>query len=325
MAEPSGALATRRPGGTLAPPRVGRRRTFGWLATAPRGPHHRPGPSRAGRGGAFEMTYTDVLVHLDSGSRSPERLELAIALARRHGARLTGLFAESAVLGQSLVGRRAPDAMAKAAQAARAAFEARAGASGVPARWWQIEPGEFADVVGATIQCCRYVDVAVFGQQRGDDAPVPDGLVERVIAECGRPVVVVPSAGRYPDLGRRVVVAWTGSREAARALHDALPLLEQAREVTVLSLQLPHTEVGGGLPPLDVAEHLRTHGVKATYERTILGDLETVDVVLNRAADDGADLTVIGAYGLKGGGLLKRGDTTRAILETMTTPVLLSS
>jgi nucleotide-binding universal stress UspA family protein len=271
------------------------------------------------------MTFTDVLVHLDSGARAAERLELSLSLARRHRARLTGLFAESAHLGQSLVGRRAPDAMARAAAEARALFEARAGAAGVLARWWQVEPGEFSAVVGAVVQCCRYVDVAIFGQQRGDDAPVPDGLVERVIAECGRPVVVVPSAGRYPDVGHRVLVAWTGSREAARAVHDALPLLEQAGEVTVLSLQLPNADVGGGLPSLDVTEHLRTHGVPATYERAILGDLASVDVVLNRAADGGADLTIVGAYGLQAGARLKRGDTTRAILETMTTPVLLST
>jgi len=271
------------------------------------------------------MAIKDLLVHLDSGARAAERLELAIGLARRHGARLTGLFAESAVLGQSLVGRRSPEAMAQAAQAARETFEARAAAAGVPPRWWPIEPGEFAVVVGATVQCCRYVDVAVFGQQHGDDAPVPDGLVERVIAECGRPVVVVPSVGHYAAVARRVLVAWPGSRESARALHDALPLLEGAKEVLVLSLQLPQADVAGGLPPLDVADHLRAHGVNATYDRTILGDLASADVVLNRASDDGADLTVIGAYGLQAGGLRKRADTTRAILETMTTPVLLST
>jgi nucleotide-binding universal stress UspA family protein len=280
----------------------------------------------AGAGGAeADMAFKDVLVHLDSGGRAAERLALAAGLARRLGARLTGLFAERAVLGQSLVGRRAPEAMAQAAEAARGAFEARAAAAGVAHRFWTIEPGEFAEVVGATVQCCRYVDVAVFGQQHGDDAPVPEGLVERVIAESGRPVLVVPSVGRYAEVGRRVLVAWTGSRESARALHDALPLLEGAKEVTVLSLQLPRSDVAGGLPSLDVAEHLRAHGVKATYDRTILGDLASVDVVLNRAADEGADLTVIGAFGLRGGGLRKRADTTRAILETMTTPVLLSS
>jgi nucleotide-binding universal stress UspA family protein len=271
------------------------------------------------------MTFTDLLVHLDSGSRAAERLDLSIALARRHGARLTGLFAESGSLGQSLVGRRAPDSMANAAREARTRFEAKAAEAGVASRWWQVEPGEYADVVSAAVLCCRYVDLAVFGQQQGDDAPVPEGLVERVIADSGRPVLVVPSVGHYAEVGRRVLVAWTGSREAARTLHDALPILEQATEVKVLSLQLPTAAVPGGLPRVDVMEHLRAHGIEATYGRAILAEMGTVDVVLNSASDDGADLTVMGAYGLQGGPLSKRGGTTRAILETMTTPVLLAS
>jgi nucleotide-binding universal stress UspA family protein len=271
------------------------------------------------------MTLTDVLVHLDSGARAAARLDLSIALARRHGARLTGLFAESGSLGQSLVGRRAPESMAKAAGEARTRFEARAAAAGVASRWWQVEPGEYADVVSAVVLCCRYVDLAVFGQQQGDDAPVPEGLVERVIADSGRPVLVVPSVGNYADVGRRVLVAWTGSREAARTLHDALPFLERATEVKVLSLQLPTAGVPGGLPRVDVMEHLRAHGIEATYARAFLGDVETIDVVLNRASDEGADLTVMGAHGIQGGPFSKRTGTTRAILETMTTPVLLSS
>jgi nucleotide-binding universal stress UspA family protein len=271
------------------------------------------------------MAFRDVLVHLDSGPRAAERLGLAILLARRHRARITGLFAESAVLGQSLVGRRDPAGIAAAAREARTSFEARAAEAALSARFWEIEPGEYAQVVGSVVQCCRYVDLVVVGQQRGDPAPVPEGLVEQVIAECGRPVLVVPSAGRYPDAGKRVIVAWTGNREAARALHDALPLLAEAKEVRVVSFQLPHAAVPGGLPKLDVVDHLRAHGVEALYERTILsGELGMADAVLNRASDEGADLTVLGAHGLHGGVLLKRGETTRAILETMTTPVLLS-
>lgn len=269
------------------------------------------------------MGLKDVLVHLDSGPRTAERLALATALAGRHGARLTGLFAESGSLGPSVVGRRDPEQVARAARDAQAFFEARAAEAGIAWRWWQLEAGEYADVVTATVVCCRHVDLAVFGQERGEGAPVPPGLVEHVIADSGRPVLVVPSIGRYPDAGRRVLVAWTGSREAARALNDALPLLERAESVRVLSLQLPREGVPGGLPPLSVVEHLRVHGVEATYERSIVGDLAAVDQVLNRASDEGADLTVIGAYGLHGSPF-KRTETTRAILETMTTPVLLS-
>lgn len=275
------------------------------------------------------MDLKDLLVHLDSGPRAAERLGLAVALARRHGARLTGLFAERTALGASLVGRRNPDAVARAAEEVRVRFEAASGAAGVSNRWWPLalDGAEETEIIDAVVVCCRRVDLPIFGQEHGDPTRAPEGLVERVIAGSGRPVLVVPSIGSYPDAGRRVVVAWTGSREAARALHDAIPLLARAERVTVLSLrQASEGTAAPVLPPLDVAEHLRRHGVEAIHDHWLVGDLAAVDAVLNRASDEGADLTVIGAHGLLGQGLLA-GDrgTTRAILETMTTPVLLSA
>jgi nucleotide-binding universal stress UspA family protein len=270
------------------------------------------------------MAIKDLLVHLDSGSRAPERLDLAISLARRHRARVTGLFAESSVLGHSLVGRRAPESVEAAARETKALFDFRIAAARVPSRWWRVEVGEYADVVGATVVCCRYVDLAVFGQQQGDDSTVPEDVVERVIAESGRPVLVVPSFGRYPDAGRKVLVAWTGSRESARALHDALPLLAKAEEVTLLAVQLPAASARGGLPRVDVQEYLRAHEIDAKYERAVIHDLPAVDMVLNRASDLGADLTVMGAHGVQGGPLIKRETTARAVLKTMTTPMLLT-
>ncbi len=274
------------------------------------------------------MEPKDLLVHLDSGSRAGERLAVAAAIARRHGARLTGLFAESPLLGSSLLGRRDPAAVARSAEAARARLEATCAGAGVPCRFWSVGGAETVEVIDAVVVCCRRVDLAVFGQQVGDPAPVPEGLVERVIAGSGRPTLVVPSAGGYADAGRRVLVAWSGSREASRALHDALPLREKAESVLVLALQEP-TEGRdvGGIPPLDLVDHLRRHGVEAAYDRWLIGELSAVDAVLNRASDEGADLTVVGAYGLLGGPLEKlekRHATARGFLETMTTPVLLS-
>ena len=272
------------------------------------------------------MEPKDLLVHLDSGARVEERLRLAASLAHRHGARLTGLFAESPTLGSSLLGRRDPAAIAQAAAEAKARLDAAGGAAGVATRFWQLAGEESVDVVDAVVICCRRVDLAIFGQQQGDDAPVPEGLVERVIAGCGRPVLVVPSVGSYPETGKRVLVAWTGSREAARALHDALPLLERAETVVVLALQTPTEGADvSGLPPVDLVDHLATHGIRASYDRWLVGELSAVDAVLNRASDEGADLTVIGAYGIGAGPFAAdRHGTTRAILETMTTPVLLS-
>ncbi|HEX9050020.1 MAG TPA: universal stress protein [Anaeromyxobacter sp.] len=270
------------------------------------------------------MDLKDLAVHLDSGARAAERTRLALALARRHGARLTGLFAESPTLGASIVGRRSPDAVARAAEEARARFEAACGEAGVPSRFWRLDAErEVAGVIDAVVSLCRRVDLAVFGQQRGDPAPVPDGLVERVIAESGRPVIVIPSAGSYRDVGRRVLVAWSGSRESARALHDALPILERAERVSVLALLSPGEGAPGRDQPAALVEHLGTHGVAAAYDRWVVGDFPAVDVVLNRISDEAADLAVVGAWGL--GGVVDRQGTTRVILETMTAPVLLSS
>jgi nucleotide-binding universal stress UspA family protein len=273
------------------------------------------------------MALKNLLVHLDSTARAGERLRLAIALARRHGARLTGVFAEGTTLGGTLLGRRTPQAMERAADDARAAFEAATRDAGLVAGWKRVEPGESADVVGWLALCCRYFDLCVVGQHDPDhDESLPADLVEQLLAQSGRPVLVVPYAGHFPEAGRTVLVAWTGSREAARAVNDALPLLQTAERVVVLSAQRTSSREGPPLPSpsLDVLEHLRAHGVEATRETTFVEDVAPGDLVLNRAADAGADLVVMGAHGTSGFPLFRRSSAARDALETMTAPFLLS-
>jgi nucleotide-binding universal stress UspA family protein len=273
------------------------------------------------------MSLKHLLVHVDGSERTAERLGLALTLSKRFGARLTGLFAESGQLGPSIVARRNPEDVARVMAGTRASFEARAAAAGVEAEWWQIEEADYADIVGWTVRCTRYADLAIFGQHehQAEGERVPADLVDQVLRDGGRPVLVVPSLGRYPDLGKRVLVAWTGSREAARALNDALPFLERADEVLVLSIQRPSAGEGGGrLPPVHVLPHLRAHGIEARYERAFTEETSVADQVLNRAADFGADLTVMGAHEPGGLPVRPHADTTRDLLKTMTTPMLLS-
>ncbi len=271
------------------------------------------------------MSLKHLLVHVDAGPRSAERVALAVTMARRFGARLTGLFAESRQLGASVVARRSPQNLAKAAADARAMFEQRAGAAGLASDFWQVAAGDYDEIVGWTVVSCRYADLAIFGQHDPDEEErVPADVIERVIFESGRPVLVVPSVGTYADVGRRVLVAWTGSRESARALNDALPLMEAAQEVRVISFQEASTGSGAARPPVNVVEHLRAHGISPTYEQVTVDEMGVLDPLLNRAADSGADLTVIGAYPPGGFPAMQRSRTTRDILRTMTTPVLLS-
>lgn len=276
------------------------------------------------------MNFTNLLVHLDDSNRSAERLGLAIGLAQRFGASLTGLFAQSESSGAGLVARRAGPALSAAADRTSADFQMRTAEAGVKSRWWQLSHGEYGHVIAETVICSRYVDLAIFGQHDPDgDARVPQDLIEEVILNAGRPVLVVPYAGSFPTVGERVVIAWNGSREAARAVNDALPLLQQAKSVLLLALhaQPGAGEGGGNVPQVDILDHLASHGVQVTQERMTVTSIMPMDAVLSRASDYGADLLVMGGFGGYGASLFPlfgRGSNTRHILRQMTLPVLLS-
>ena len=141
----------------------------------------------------------------------------------------------------------------------------------------------------------------------------------------GRPVLAVPYAGDFPVVGERVLVAWNASREAARAVNDALPLLAQAKMVTVLAVNPRFGIRGhGDVPAADIALHLARHGVKAEAAHTASGDIADSQALLSYAADISADLIVAGAYGHSRAREVIFGGMTRTLLREMTVPVLFS-
>lgn len=119
-----------------------------------------------------------------------------------------------------------------------------------------------------------------------------------------------------------MLIGWDGSREAARAVCDAMPLLAAAAVVTV-DAEPSRTE-HGEIPGADIALHLARHGVKATVERTVSAGIDVGNVLLSRASDVGADLLVMGAYAHSRVRELILGGTTRTVLETMTLPVFMA-
>ncbi|MCR6632510.1 MAG: universal stress protein [Magnetospirillum sp.] len=267
----------------------------------------------------------DILVHLDGGDRDPLRIGAALNLAKRFGSRLTGLFARSENMPAALVARRASDAYEAAAKHSEEQFQAAAATSGVTVRWWRLAHGETGHVLHETLVASRFHDLVVLGQHHeGKDAP--EELVEHIILQSGRPALVLPAVGTYPTIGTNVLVAWNGGREAARALHDAIPLVAGAENVEILTVRgQPAGKPGEGvpLPPLSIHDHLAVHGVAVTREVLAGEDIGVMDLLLSRAFDQGADLLVMGAHGgyhlpfFKGAG-------TRHILKHMTLPVLMA-
>ena len=283
------------------------------------------------------MGLKDILVHLDNGRGHEARLQIAAELARRHEAHLTGLFIIEPV---SLVGFVSPggadfaqvevlQAMQEQHEKARGAigerlgslFQTRADDVGVLAEW-RIAHGDPSERV--SVHAC-YADLAIVGQSDPDAPHWGSAVPEAVLLESGRPVLVVPYIGATQAVGQRVLVAWNASREAARAVNDALPLIAPRGRVTVLAIN-PARGIGGegDLPAADMAHHLARHGITAEAAHATAEDVAVGDIILSRAADIGADLIIMGGYGHSRAREFVLGGATRALLGHMTVPVQLS-
>jgi nucleotide-binding universal stress UspA family protein len=283
------------------------------------------------------MAIKDILVHVDASSRSDVRLALARDLARRHSAHLTALFALEPVSVPVLYGD--PSGFVDAAwindMMTRLDHSARAQAAAVEQRFaermrldgiageWRLAQGIAAETVA---RHARYADFAIVGQMRPDDSLLATGNVPAAaMLSSGRPVLVVPYAGDFSTIGGKVLIGWKAGREAARAVNDAVPLLQQASLVKVLSINPERGIEGeGDLPAADLALHLARHGIKAEAAHTVARDVAEGDVILNEAADMGADLIVTGGYGHSRAREFLFGGVTRHLLATMTVPVLFS-
>lgn len=270
------------------------------------------------------MSLKNLLVHLDQGERTAARLELAVLLARRYQARLVGLFGQRAQPQQvGVVASWPSQDYVEARDASKAAF-AKATAGLPQAEWQDVNRGSDVELLRHITDRARHADLIVLGQhdQRAK-AYVPDDLVREVIAGCGRPVLVMPYAGTFTEVGKHPLIAWNNSREAAHALNDALPLIEDCDEAMVLSFAARRED--GDACCAEVVSHLASHGIKARTEVLLVQDFGIMDMLLNRITDRGADLLVMGAHGQIGFPFLSRGTGTRYILQHMTVPVLMSN
>lgn len=280
------------------------------------------------------MPLRDILVHLDATAQGRTRLTLAAELARRHEAHLTALHVVdvalpfvaaadgggSAMLAELLQSMR-KDALAEAATV-EAAFRERLQRDGIAGEWRLVE-GAAPEQVALH---ARYADLAILGQEEPEgDRPAAGAIVEAALFSSGRPILVVPYAGRFETVGRRVLVGWNASREAARAVNDALPLIAGAESATVLAINPRHGSIGHGEEPgADIALHLARHGLKVQVEHSVAPEIGAGDLLLNRAAELPADLLVVGAYGHARLRELVLGGVTRTLLGHMTVPVLMA-
>lgn len=278
------------------------------------------------------MAFKDLLVVADDNPATAARIDVAAQLAARNDGHVTGLYAVPPIALPGYIESELPDEVRASqrshareqAAKAEALFDAAMRRHGLTDRSeWRVahgNPTEAAALHG------RYADLVVVGQvdpQRDRDRPVvqPQDLV----FNCGRPLLVVPYVGRFASVGERVLVGWNGSREAARAVSDAMPLLTAAKRVVLLAVNPKSGPAGiGEEPGADIARNLSRHGCRVEAARISTDQVDPGDTLLNTVSDESCDLVVMGAYGRSRLREQVLGGMTRFMLQHMTVPVLMS-
>ena len=272
----------------------------------------------------------DIVVNLSVGAGSRPAGDYAVSVAAALDAHLAGLaflydpivpVSGAGYIPAEVVEAQERDNVA-GARGAVDRFVAASKRAGVAAEPLTLR-ASFAGVGDQFGRIARRFDLAIVGQAEPDTNPVEDAIIEGALFGSGRPLIVVPYIQKAPLKLDRVMVAWDGGRAAARAVADAMPLLERAGRVELVIIaneRGKQDEIEGA----DMGQHLARHGLNVEVKRTVAGDVDVADVLLSHAADAGTDFIVMGGYGHSRLREFVLGGVTRSILRSMTAPVLMS-
>jgi nucleotide-binding universal stress UspA family protein len=272
----------------------------------------------------------DLVVNLGGSGTTDVTADYAITMAKAYGAHVVGVaFVYEPVIPGSLLGGIPTDLIevqreenAKAAKTAVANFEVAAKAAGVSAETRLLD----ASIAGASDlfgRIARRFDIAVVGQAPREQGVSEELLIEGALFGSGRPVIVVPQIQSQPLKLDKVMVCWDGSRPAARAIGDAVPLLERAKAIEIVVVT-GERDKSGEITGANMKRHLARHGINVEIKRIAAGNADVQTAILAHAADSAADFIVMGGYGHSRLREFILGGVTRSILKSMPVPVLMS-
>ncbi len=280
------------------------------------------------------MAYKTILIHCNDARRIKTLLAPAVALAETFQSHLIGL---SVVPPVAIISTGAPlgppvivDAhcelyRAEDNPAMKAAFEEAARGRGLVAEWRE-DDAEAYGVADCVLPQAFAADLVV-ASQTDPEWPGTDRLdiADRLAMESGRPVLIVPNAGVHQRVGERVLVAWNSRREAARAIYDALPILQRAKEVRVVWVNpQSERERAQDVPAADICQALARQHVDCEAAEQIAPRAGVGETLLGYAEAWHADLLVMGCYGHTRLRELVLGGASRHVLAHMEIPVLMS-
>jgi nucleotide-binding universal stress UspA family protein len=276
------------------------------------------------------MRFKTIVAILQNEQDAERVLDCAIPLASRFESHLIGIHAEALpVPYTSATGfpdteflQVSADMNRERADKLQAVFLRRIEDSGLSFEWRSLESFS-GDSALTGISSVRAADLIVAAQR--DTGGDPSADVDTLVYDAGRPVLVVPSAGPLVTTFKHVLLAWNGSKEAARAAFDALPFIIEAEKTDILVIDPPDTldespEAAGA----EIASALSRHGANVSVSVQKSAGISVDDMIQNRVAETGADLLVLGAYSHSWLRQLLFGGVTRTVLRTTQVAAFLS-
>jgi len=276
------------------------------------------------------MIIKDIVVNLSVAEGGGFAGDFAVSVASALDAHLTGIaFVYDPVVAAAATGYIPPEVIEMQQRDSQAAAKAaidrftvavtRAGIAAEPT----MLPASFAGAADQFGRIARRFDLAIVGQAEPKKGAVEELIAESALFESGRPAIIVPYIQKAPLKLERVMVCWDGSRTAARAIADAMPLLERAGLVEVVIVAKERGKQDE-IPGADMGQHLARHGLTVDVKRISEGDIDVADALLSHAADSSADFIVMGGYGHSRLREFVLGGVTHSILRSMTAPVLMA-
>jgi nucleotide-binding universal stress UspA family protein len=287
------------------------------------------------------MTLRVILAPVFGDAADAATLGTGIAVARRFRAHLATLFVRLdppdaiPIVGEGLspaiidqLTETAKAEMERQRDRAKAAFESACSTAGIaiasapPSR--RAASAGWAELTGRRDQIvprwARVSDLVVFGRGEGDAPPDVAAVFEATLFGAGRPLLLVPPGAPAP-LGQRVAIAWNGRAEAARAVAGAVPFLDKAEWVQVLTAKTRRTDpaVAG-----ELIDYLAWRGLAAESRTVEAGEQPVAEALLQAALEAGADLFVMGGYGRTRLSELVLGGVTRHVLAHPRLPILIA-
>lgn len=280
------------------------------------------------------MSYKTILVHLNSSARAPAAVRCAVAIGQRQQAHLIGLhtsldnvYAVAGIEFSAQLLEQLRETQAKEAHDVKAAFERGVASLSDAAYEFRVEARDQPDALfDEVVRQGRCADLIIAdGDPSTDPLSAWSDMPIRLIMEAGRPVLLAPPGYSGSVEAEHILVAWSGTRESARAAFDALPLLRNAANVTVLTV-LPGDASGDArlLSAQEFGRALNRHGVKAEVKATSAAGKRDAECLLSGLDEFGCDALVMGAYGHSRFREMIFGGVTKYVLNNMTVPVLVS-